>query len=64
MKTHRLLISLIFLFSAEIAALLIFAAQTPDMSQDAIAVNEAIQSVQEHWADLKSASMDENSCGK
>ena len=59
MKTHRLLISLIFLFSAEIAALLIFAAQTPDMSQDAIAVNEAIQSVQEHWADLKSASMDE-----
>ncbi|MEZ3469363.1 MAG: hypothetical protein K1W40_13410, partial [Schaedlerella sp.] len=59
MKTHRLLFSLIFLFSAEITALLIFAAQAPDVSLDAIAVNEAVQSVQEHWTDLKSAALNE-----
>ena len=59
MKTHRLLFSLIFLFSAEITALLIFAAQAPDVSLDAIAVNEAVQSVQEHWTDLKSAPLNE-----
>lgn len=59
MKTHRLLFSLIFLFSAEITALLIFAAQAPDVSLDAIAVNEAVQSVQEYWTDLKSAPLNE-----
>jgi len=61
MKTRRLLISLIFLFSIQLAALLIFAAQIPDVSQDAIAVNEALQSVQEHWEDLKSHGLGETS---
>ena len=61
MKTRRLLISLIFLFSIQLAALLIFAAQIPDVSQNAIAVNEALQSVQEHWEDLKSHGLGETS---
>ncbi|EOS39550.1 hypothetical protein C808_01975 [Lachnospiraceae bacterium M18-1] len=61
MKTRRLLISLVFLFSIQLAALLIFAAQIPDVSQDTIAVNEALQSVQEHWEDLKSHGLDETS---
>lgn len=61
MKTRRLLISLIFLFSIQLAALLIFAAQIPDVSQDAIAVNEALQSVQEHWEYLKNHGLGETS---
>lgn len=58
MKNCRLLISLVILFSVEIAALLVFAAQTPDVSLDAVAVNEAVQSVQEHWKNLMGCSLD------
>lgn len=53
MKHRRLFFTLILLFSMEITALLVFAVQSPDLSQDAVAVNEAVHSVQEHWASLQ-----------
>lgn len=45
MKRQLFLISFILVLSAEIIALTVFAVQTPDFTQDAVAVNEVLQSV-------------------
>lgn len=60
MKKKRVLIILVFLFSAEILTLLIFASKTTDYSQDAIAVNEVVQTLQNSWAQLNSRSPSAN----
>lgn len=49
MKIRTFLIILIFAFAAEIAALIVFAAQDADNLQDAVLINEAVQSVQTDW---------------
>lgn len=49
MKKHIFLISLLFVFAAEIAALIIFSVQSPNLLQDTVMVNEAVQSVQNNW---------------
>ena len=59
MKKRRLLLGLLFLFSIEILALLVFASKDPDISQDAVAVNEVVQSVQNSWEHLKKQSLSE-----
>ncbi|MDE7463523.1 MAG: HAMP domain-containing histidine kinase, partial [Clostridiales bacterium] len=45
MKKRFFLIGFIFVFVAQIIALVVFAVQTPEASQDAVAVNEIVQSV-------------------
>lgn len=45
MKARYPVFALAALFIAEIAALTVFAVQTPDFSQDTVAVNEAVQTV-------------------
>ncbi|MDE6790125.1 MAG: HAMP domain-containing histidine kinase [Clostridia bacterium] len=45
MKRQLVLIGFVLVLIAEILALIIFAVQTPDFTQDAVAVNEAVQSV-------------------
>ena len=45
MKKQLFLIGLIAVLIAEIIALIVFALQTPDFSQDTVAVNEVVQSV-------------------
>ncbi|MDE6690533.1 MAG: hypothetical protein K2K04_01040, partial [Clostridia bacterium] len=45
MKKRLFLIGFILVFIAEIIALIVFAVQTPDFSQDTVAVNEVVQSV-------------------
>ncbi|MDE7400459.1 MAG: HAMP domain-containing histidine kinase [Clostridia bacterium] len=45
MKRQLFLIGFVLVLIAEIIALIIFAVQTPDFTQDAVAVNEAVQSV-------------------
>lgn len=52
MKKRTFLISLFILFAAEIIALILFAAQDTDNLQDAVAINEVVQSVQEDWNTL------------
>lgn len=49
MRKRTFLTSLFFIFAAEIAALVLFAAQDTNDMQDAVLVNEAVQSVQEDW---------------
>lgn len=49
MKKHFFFISLLLLLTAEAAALFVFAGQDADYLQDAVAVNEAVQSVQNDW---------------
>lgn len=49
MKKRVFLISFILIFAAEIGALILFAVQDTDELQDAVAVNEAVQSVQADW---------------
>ncbi|WP_373216268.1 ATP-binding protein [Ruminococcus sp. 5_1_39BFAA] len=53
MKKRVLLICLILAFAVEIIALVGFAVQDPDNSQDAVAVNEAVQSVQRDWNSME-----------
>ena len=53
MKHRTLFFSLILLFSMEIGGLLVFAVRSPGLSQDTVAVNEAVHSVQEHWSYLQ-----------
>lgn len=53
MKKQLFLIGLILVFIAEIIALVIFAVQTPDFSQDAVAVNEVVQSVTREFNSLE-----------
>lgn len=45
MKRQLFLIGVVLVFIAEIIALIVFAVQTPDFSQDTVAVNEVVQSV-------------------
>ena len=49
MKKHVFLIGLLLVFAAEVVTLIAFAAQSIDNAQDAVAINEAIQSVQKNW---------------
>lgn len=49
MKRHIVLITLLFTFAVEIAALISFAISRTDNSQDAVAVNEIVHSVQNDW---------------
>lgn len=53
MKQRTFLISLILIFAVEIAALISFAARDTDNMQDAVAVNEVVQSVQDDWDIIK-----------
>ncbi|MEZ3433288.1 MAG: HAMP domain-containing histidine kinase [Lachnospiraceae bacterium] len=49
MKKRTFLISLLLIFLAESAALILFAGQDMDSAQNAVMVNEAVQSVQTDW---------------
>ena len=49
MKSKTFLTGLLIIFAAELAALFIFAAGDVEDLQDAVQVNEAVQSVQEDW---------------
>lgn len=53
MKNRILLIGFLLVLVAEIITLVVFAVQTPDFSQDAVAVNEVVQSVSEDFGDLE-----------
>ena len=53
MKKQLFLTGFIAVLVAEIIALVIFAVKTPDFSQDAVAVNEAVQSVTRDFDNLK-----------
>lgn len=46
------IITLSVLFAAQLCALLLFGAQSPDSPQDALAVNEVVQSVQSDWESI------------
>ncbi len=54
MKKQLFLIAILFIFVAEIVALIVFAAKTPDFSQDAVAVNEVVQSVTQDFDSIGS----------
>lgn len=45
MKKQLFLIGALLVFAAEIIAIIVFAVQTPDFSQDTVAVNEIVQTV-------------------
>lgn len=49
MKKRLSFIGFVIIFLAEIAAITVFALQTPDISQDTVAVNEILQSVCADW---------------
>ena len=49
MKKRTFLISLIIVFVAEIIALILFATKDVENLQDAVAINEAVQFVQNNW---------------
>ncbi len=53
MKKQTFLIGVILILIAEIITLIVFAVQTPDFSQDTVAVNEALQSVTEDFDALE-----------
>lgn len=53
MKKKIFLITFLIIFIAEISTLIVFAMQTPDFSQDAVAVNEIVQSVTEDFYALE-----------
>lgn len=53
MKKQVFLIGVLFILVIEIIALIVFAVQTPDFSQDAVAVNEVVQSVTEDFNHLE-----------
>lgn len=52
MKKYMCLIGFIAVLTAEIIALIVFAVHTPELSQDTVAVNEAVQSVTADFSDL------------
>ncbi len=54
MKKLCFLITFIIALIAEITALIIFAVQTPDFTQDTVAVNEVVQTVTEDFNNLQS----------
>lgn len=49
MKRRTFIVSLFFIFAAELAALIIFAAWDTEDQQDVVAVNEVLQSVKSNW---------------
>lgn len=49
MRKHAFLIGLLLVFAAEIVTLTVFAVQDINNTQDAVAINEAVQSVQADW---------------
>lgn len=49
MKKYTFLISLLCIFAAEIIILIFFAAEDENQLQDAVVINEALQSVQNNW---------------
>lgn len=53
MKKRIFLIGFIFVTVVEIIALIVFAIQTPNYSQDTVAVNEIVQSVKQDFYDLE-----------
>ena len=53
MKSKIFLFGTILLLIAEIIALIIFAVQTPDLSQDAVAVNEIVQTVTDDFNNME-----------
>lgn len=53
MKRQLFLTGIILVFIAEIIALVVFAVQTPDFPQDAVAVNEVVQSVTRDYGNLE-----------
>ncbi|MDE7082184.1 MAG: HAMP domain-containing histidine kinase [Clostridia bacterium] len=53
MKKQIFLIGLLLVFIAEIIALILFAVQTPDFSQDTVAVNEVVQSVTQDFNSME-----------
>ncbi len=53
MRKKGFLITLTALFAAEVFALVLFGAQSSDNTQDVLAVNEVVQSVQNDWDNLK-----------
>lgn len=53
MKKRTFLISLLLIFLAESAALILFAGQDMDSAQNAVMVNEAVQSVQTDWSRME-----------
>lgn len=52
MKRQLFLIGFVLVFIAEIIALIVFAVQTPDFSQDTVAVNEVVQCVTRDYGNL------------
>ncbi len=52
MKKHLFIAAFILATIAEIIALIVFALQTPDFSQDTVAVNEVLQSVTQNFNNL------------
>ncbi len=53
MKKQVFLIGVLFVLIAEIITLIIFAVQTPDFSQDTVAINEVVQSVMKDFNNLE-----------
>lgn len=53
MKRKTFFISLLLVFAVEMTALIIFVMQDTGDLQNAVAVNEAVQSVQDDWGRLK-----------
>ncbi len=53
MKKQAFLIGVLLVLIAEIITLIVFTVQTPDFSQDTVAVNEVMQSVTEDFNDLE-----------
>ena len=52
MKKRTFLVSLLFVFLAELMALILFANHDIDNTQDAVLVNEAVQSVRMDWDNM------------
>ena len=53
MKKRTFLMILLLLFAVEIVVLLAFAVQDMDNLQDAVVINEAVQSVQSDWNSIE-----------
>lgn len=53
MRKQAFLIGVLLVLIAEIITLIVFATQTPDFTQDTVAVNEVMQSVTEDFNDLE-----------
>ena len=52
MKKILFIIGFLFVAIAEIVSLIVFAVQTPDFSQNAVEVNEAVQSVKRDFGNI------------